>query len=725
MTKVLFLAPTGPGVGLTSICVGLVRALDQQGIRIAFCKPIAHVSESHPSHDRSTEIIRSTTHLNPPQPNSLVSAFDLLAEDNEELVMEQVIGLFQQTLEEYQKSFDPEQTADLIIVEGISPSDNDSSAYQLNALMAKTLDADVILVGSPAAKSLDELNEDLNLTAAAYGGAATDKVLGAILNMVNAPTDRSGLVRIELLEPANKPQLNSDLIRNSCPVFQQEKFHLIGAIPWEIEQTAARTEDVFKYLNANVLHAGTMQTRRIKHVIVAAQSVGGFMQQAQAGVLVFTPCDREDIIASVALASSNGMEIAGLILTGAANPSPKILEWCHSALNAGLPIAAIDVDIYHAVTLLPRFSNKVPVDDHERIEIIMSRVAHFLDKAWLQERIAKHRQRMLTPAAFRYELVQSARQANKTIVLPEGEEPRTIRAAAICSDRRIANTILLGNPDNIEKIASAMGVTLGERVQVKDPSSFRNELLPDLLARRKHKGLSEERAIQALEDNVVVGTMMVVHDQVDGLVSGAIHTTANTIRPALQLIRTKLSAKLVSSVFFMCLPDQVLVYGDCAINPDPSAEELADIAVQSALSARAFGIEPKVAMISYSTGSSGHGDDVDKVRKATEIVKSQHPDMLIDGPLQYDAALIESVAKTKAPDSPVAGQANVFIFPDLNTGNTTYKAVQRSANVISIGPMLQGLNKPVNDLSRGALVDDIVYTIAITAIQAHSQDEAI
>ncbi|WP_068458704.1 phosphate acetyltransferase, partial [Oleiphilus sp. HI0080] len=226
-----------------------------------------------------------------------------------------------------------------------------------------------------------------------------------------------------------------------------------------------------------------------------------------------------------------------------------------------------------------------------------------------------------------------------------------------------------------------------------------------------------------LEDNVVLATMMVALDEVDGLVSGAVHTTANTVRPALQLIKTSPGAKVVSSIFFMCLPEQVLVYGDCAINPEPNAEELADIAIQSADSARAFGIEPKVAMISYSTGSSGSGADVEKVRAATIIAQKARPDLIIDGPLQYDAAAIESVAAKKAPDSPVAGQATVFIFPDLNTGNTTYKAVQRSANVVSMGPMLQGLNKPVNDLSRGALVDDIIYTIALTAIQAQQVDD--
>ncbi|WP_441351522.1 phosphate acetyltransferase [Thiolapillus sp.] len=251
-----------------------------------------------------------------------------------------------------------------------------------------------------------------------------------------------------------------------------------------------------------------------------------------------------------------------------------------------------------------------------------------------------------------------------------------------------------------------------------DPDSIRDRYISPMVALRRHKGLTSQMAEAQLEDNVVLGTMMLAADEVDGLVSGAVHTTANTVRPALQLIKTAPGARLVSSVFFMCLPDQVVVYGDCAINPDPDAEALADIAIQSADSASLFGIEPRVAMLSYSTGDSGKGADVEKVREATRLVREQRPDILVDGPLQYDAAANRDVAKTKAPHSKVAGRATVFVFPDLNTGNTTYKAVQRSAGVISIGPMLQGLKKPVNDLSRGALVDDIVYTIAITALQA-------
>jgi len=728
MSKVLFLAPTGPGVGLTSIAVGLVRALDQRGVKVAFCKPVAQVDTANGNRDRSVAIIESTTHLHPPVPIAYARALDLLAADDEELLMEQVVGVYQQALQDYGTDFDPRLSPDVIIVEGIAPCRDSNAAESINALMAKSLDADVILVATPLGQSLPELNETLVRAANDYGGTRSSRVLGAVLNMVNAPTDRSGLLRIELLNPVQRPHLDRDSIAQACPVFQQPGFHLIGAIPWEVEQTASRTRDLFDYLQVSLINEGELDSRRIKHVMVAAQSVAGFMEQIRSGVLVFTPHDRDDIISAVALACGNGIDIAGLVLTGSGasnsrTPSPKALAWCQSALKSGLPVAATELDIYHATTLLPRYDNKVHVDDHERIELIMNRVAHFVDNHWLEQQLATTRTRLLTPAAFRYDLVQRARNANKTIVLPEGEEPRTIRAAAICAQRHIAKTILLGDPRVIAQVAEAQGVTLGEGIEIRHPEQFRAHYVADLLARRKHKGLSEERAAQALEDNVVLGTMMVVHDEVDGLVSGAIHTTANTIRPALQLIRTRESARLVSSVFFMCLPDQVLVYGDCAINPDPTAEELADIAIQSARSAQAFGIEPRVALISYSTGQSGQGSDVDKVRTATDIVKQRAPDLLVDGPLQYDAALIKSVARAKAPDSPVAGQANVIIFPDLNTGNTTYKAVQRSANVISIGPMLQGLRKPVNDLSRGALVDDIVYTIAITAIQASQRED--
>lgn len=324
----------------------------------------------------------------------------------------------------------------------------------------------------------------------------------------------------------------------------------------------------------------------------------------------------------------------------------------------------------------------------------------------------------LAPAAFRYQMMARARAANKRIVLPEGNEPRTIAAAAICENKGIARCVLLAKKAEVEAVAQAKGITLPASLEIIDPDSIRERYIAPMVELRKSKGLTPEQAAEQLQDTVVLGTMMLATGDVDGLVSGAVHTTANTIRPALQLIKTAPGASLVSSVFFMLMPDQVLVYGDCAVNPNPTAEQLADIAIQSADSAKAFGIEPKVAMISYSTGSSGSGPDVETVTAATKLAQQKRPDLHIDGPLQYDAASVPSVGKQKAPDSKVAGQATVFVFPDLNTGNTTYKAVQRSAHVLSVGPMLQGLNKPVNDLSRGALIEDIVYTIALTAIQA-------
>lgn len=329
----------------------------------------------------------------------------------------------------------------------------------------------------------------------------------------------------------------------------------------------------------------------------------------------------------------------------------------------------------------------------------------------------------LSPAQFRFNMMEAARKANKRIVLPEGAEPRTVRAAAICHEKGIARCVLLASRPAVHGVAQELGIQLPESLEIIDPASIAEQYVEPMCQLRKSKGLTEEQAREQLKDTVVLGTMMMAQNDVDGLVSGAVHTTANTIRPALQLIKTAPNASMVSSVFFMLLAGQTVVYGDCAVNPNPNAEQLAEIAIQSADSAKAFGIEPRVAMISYSTGTSGAGEDVEKVAEATRLVREKRPDLAVDGPLQYDAAVVESVAKSKAPDSPVAGKANVFVFPDLNTGNCTYKAVQRNANVLSVGPMLQGLRKPVNDLSRGALVEDIVYTIALTAIQAVQMEQ--
>ncbi|STY63856.1 Phosphate acetyltransferase [Mannheimia haemolytica] len=384
-----------------------------------------------------------------------------------------------------------------------------------------------------------------------------------------------------------------------------------------------------------------------------------------------------------------------------------------------MPVFRIEGNTWQTALSLQSFSLEVPVDDKERIAAIKEYMASKFNVGFIDEvSKAATRARRLSPAAFRYQLTEYARQAKKRIVLPEGDEPRTVKAAALCAERGIAECVLLANPTDVQRVAEAQGVVLGKGVTIIDPASIRENYVDRLVELRKAKGMTEVVAREQLLDTVVLGTMMLEANEVDGLVSGAVHTTANTIRPPMQIIKTAPGSSIVSSIFFMLLPDQVLVYGDCAVNPDPTAEQLAEIAIQSAESAKAFGIDPRVAMISYSTGTSGSGADVEKVKEATRIAQEKRPDLIIDGPLQYDAAIMEDVARSKAPNSPVAGKATVFVFPDLNTGNTTYKAVQRSADLVSIGPMLQGMRKPVNDLSRGALVDDIVYTIALTAIQA-------
>ena len=489
-------------------------------------------------------------------------------------------------------------------------------------------------------------------------------------------------------------------------------------MPWNPELTQPRSSDVCKTIGASLLNEGELTQRRVANILMGARTLRHTLAQLKPGTLLVTPSDREDLILAASMVSLGGTPLAGLLLTDGGQPCEQIQQACRIAWAGGLPVMTTAEDLTSVAIRLQQLSHQVPVDDVERVLRIMASVASQIDTQALVDALGAPHATRLSPAAFRYSLVQKAIAANQCIVLPEGNEPRTIEAAIECQKRGIARCILLGDPDEIRLLIKARGLELPEGLQILRPASLRSQYVDAMVELRKHKQLTRDCASVELEDNVVLATMMLQCSDVDGLVSGAVHTTANTIRPALQLIRTAPGAKLVSSVFFMGLPDQVLVYGDCAVNPDPSAEELADIAIQSADSAAAMGIEPRVAMISYSTGASGTGNDVEKVRQATALVKQQRSDILIDGPLQYDAATTPAVAHSKAPNSPVAGKATVLIFPDLNTGNTTYKAVQRSARVISIGPMLQGLAKPVNDLSRGASVEDIIYTIALTAIQA-------
>ena len=694
MPHTLYLAPCGAKVGLTSVALGLVRALDNRGVRVAFCKPIGQPAAHTTGPERSTHFVRATTSLRPPLPISLDEAERLISSDRTDELMERVMRDFHES----------SANADVVVVEGLAHSSDMPIGAALNAQLVRTLSAQVILAGSLAGLSIEEFDERLEVAATQYGGLNSGTIIGCIINHVPDP---------------QKLPLNAlrDSLAAKSRLLERGSFHLIGAIPPNPDLTACRAIDIARHLGGEVLNEGEIQSRRVKKISVLARTVPNMLHTFQAGTILVTPVDRSDVIMAVALAALK-TPIAGLVLTGGFDLDQRVWNLSAPGLETGLPVIRVESNSWETATRLHQMDPEVPQDDIERVQLGMDHVALYIDADWIASRAAIPVETRMSPAAFCYRVTERARAAEKRIVLPEGDEPRTIRAAALCAQRNIARCILLGNPEEIQRVAAGLEVELPNNLEILDPSLLRANCVGPLVEMRKNKGLTPDDAAELLKDNVWLGTVMLAQAEVDGLVSGAVHSTANTIRPALQIIKTKAGAKVVSSIFFMCLPDQVLVYGDCAVNPDPNAETLADIAIQSADSAERFGIPARVAMISYSTGESGSGADVDKVREATRIAKTKRPDLLLDGPLQYDAASMADVAATKAPDSPVAGRATVFIFPDLNTGNTTYKAVQRSANVISIGPMLQGLRRPVNDLSRGALVEDIVYTIAITAIQA-------
>ncbi|MEI2741719.1 MAG: phosphate acetyltransferase [Candidatus Competibacter sp.] len=678
--QIFHLIPTRQNVGLTSVALGLVRALQHQGYRVGFVKPIG---QDDPANDHSVHFAREICAIEAPDPMPLAQTDDRLAAGREPELLEDVVSLCMNLTE----------GVDVLVVEGMHTDAIHPFTPRLNAEIARGLKAEIILVAS--AKSGHTVAEISHM--ALRMSKVGCHIAGAIINKAPARFDA---------EAAR--QALGDLT-------------LWGVAPYHAALLAPRTLDVARHLNARVLVQGELATRRVLETVIASRSAAEMIEHLTPGALVMSAGDRDDMMLATALAASKGVQLAGLVLTHGSEIDRRIRELASHAFESGLPVLSVANDSFVTATHINTLPGAVPADDGARMNAVMDVVADHLWATVLNQSVRMPASIQMSPPAFRYRLIQQARAANQRIVLPEGDEPRTLRAAAICAEKKIARCVLLGNRAAIETAAAAQGVALPAALEIIDPEHARERYVERLTELRRSKGLTPAQARDQLQDNVVLGTLMLAADEVDGLVSGAAHTTANTVRPALQLIKTEPGSSIVSSVFFMLMPDQVLVYGDCAINPDPSAAELAEIALQSAASARDFGIEPKVAMISYSTGSSGAGADVDKVREATTLAKIKAPDLLIDGPLQYDAASVLEVGQQKAPDSKIAGRATVFVFPDLNTGNTTYKAVQRSANVVSLGPMLQGLRKPVNDLSRGALVDDIVFTIALTAIQAHAR----
>ena len=696
MTKAILVVATHNGVGLTSSTMGLYHALDRQGVKVSYHKPVLQSALSA-ADDNSVRLMGQ--YCRGAQDGSLsirtLEVQHALNTHNLDGLMETVIQRFEAA----------KGDADIVIMEGLLETPNTPYANELNHAIARSLGADVVLVTSARVENGSRMENRLDYAADGFGGYLRGQLLGAIVNHVGAP---GGLSLADV---------------QASRVFGLS-FRLLGAIPDNAEIAAPRVIDLLHHLHAQTIIPGDVQTRRVHDYVMFARSVPNAVQFLAPNNCIFCPGDRDDALMAVTIAATAGIQMACLVLTGPTEPSATVMQLCRGLIErSGLPVLHVDTSSWGLTKHMEGFNSHIPVDDIERIFRTQEFFAEHIQGDWVEKYLSDVREVQISPAAFRYQIVQRAIAAGKTIVLPEGDEPRTVVAASECAARRMARCVLLADPARVQAVAQAQGVELGENVHIIHPEEVRERYVARLVELRGHKGMTEAKAREQLMDNVMLGTMMLEAGEVDGLVSGAVHTTANTMRPPLQIIKTAKGASMVSSVFFMCLPDQVLVYGDCAIVPNPDADELAQIAIQSHDTAKAFGIEPKVAMISYSTGTSGAGEDVEKVKAATDKVRELRPDIVVDGPLQYDAAAVASVAASKAPDSPVAGKATVFVFPDLNTGNTTYKAVQRAANAISMGPVLQGMRKPVNDLSRGALVDDIVYTIAITAVQA-SQDGA-
>jgi len=648
------MVPIGPCVGLTSVSEGFALAFENAKRNVTLLQPVSPFADPKRGVDQSEH------------PLAIETVKTLLSQGEEDRFLEFLIAYFSAHVKK----------AEVVIVEGISSP----LLADLNHKIAEALSSDVVFVMSPKEQ---KISEQIEITAISYG----DKVLGCFLTELGV-------------------SLDSHLYEKS-----------LGSFLWDQNKVGPRVSDLQKHLHAKVISKGKMEETRVKHVTLAAETVEHVTQSLEEGMVVLTPGDRTDVIVAICKAYLGGVSLAALVLTSGYDLEARTHHLFKAAMDKGLTMLSVQTDSLRAALALQDFTHVVSEDDHKRRQNLKEAISKEVDPKWIQNLDLSQTEAFLSPPAFRYHLIEKAKAKQATIILPEGEEERILKAAVTCVSRCIAKFVILGKKSDVEEVAKKAGLSLTDKIQVIDPEEIREKYVKPFVELRKHKGATEEEAREALEDRVTLATMMLAEGEVDGLVAGATHTTAHTILPALKLIKTKPDVTLVSSVFFMCLKTQVLVYGDCAVNQNPTAEELADIAIQSAESAEQFGIPARIAMISYSTGSSGKGVDVETVDKATKLVKSKRPKLLVDGPLQYDAASTPEVAKKKAPQSPVAGQATVYVFPDLNTANTTYKAVQRSAHVLSIGPLLQGLQKPVNDLSRGATVEDIVFTIAMTAVQ--------
>ncbi|CAL9566792.1 MULTISPECIES: phosphate acetyltransferase [Streptomyces] len=703
MTRSVYVTGIGRSDGRQVVELGVMELLTRQVDRVGVFRPLVHDGP-----DRLYDLLRSRYRLS--QPASTVfgmgyeEAAALQAEQGTDELVSRLVERYHQVAGAYEA----------VLVLGTDFADTGLPAeLALNARLANEFGAAVLPVVAARDQAPDAVVAEVRNAHHAYASLGADLI---------------AMVANRVADPKAAEAVRGLAERLPEPVY---------VLPEEPALAAPTVAQVKETTGAEVLlgdHAGL--ARDVRHLVFGGAHLPAFLPALTEGSLVITPGDRSDlIIGALAAHSAGSPAIAGVLLTLDEHPGEQTLALA-SRLAPGTPVMVVPEGSMETADALLSLEGKLTAATPRKAEIALGLFETHVDAAQLSQRLSVERSERVTPMMFEHELVERSRAARRHIVLPEGDEERVLRAAEVLLRRNICDLTLLGDPAVIRRRAGELGISLelladGEApapggtatARLVDPqtSPLRERFAESYAKLRAHKGVTYELAHDVVADVSYFGTMMVHEGLADGMVSGAAHSTAATIRPAFEIIRTKPDAEIVSSVFFMCLADRVLVYGDCAVVPDPDAEQLADIAIQSATTAAKFGVEPRIAMLSYSTGTSGSGADVDKVRRATELVRERRPDLLAEGPIQYDAAVEPSVAATKLPGSKVAGQATVLVFPDLNTGNNTYKAVQRSAGAVAVGPVLQGLRKPVNDLSRGALVQDIVNTVAITAVQAQGE----
>ncbi|RLA94874.1 MAG: phosphate acetyltransferase [Deltaproteobacteria bacterium] len=701
MGKNLYITATEARSGKSAISLGIMELLLRSIDRIAFFRPLINVDPATKKKDNDINLISSYYQLPVPYEEMYAyttnEAANLTALGKEEELLEGIFNKYKKLEKEH----------DFVLCEGTDFLGSTSAfEFDINADISNNLGCPVLLVANARQKTVDEIIRAIEVS--------IDSLLDKGCNLVATIVNRLDLKnKEEVIDRLKGKVLSPDQLVYTIP---EEKF--LGN---------PTVGEIAKILNAQILYGKDQLNRHVHSFTVAAMQLRNFLKRIEHGTLIITPGDRADVIVAClsAVSSMSMPNISGIMLTGGLIPEEPVQKLIEGFTNM-VPILSVKEDTFPTARIVDNVHAVISPENTQKITRALEVFEKNVNVEELGEKIIKAKISLVTPKMFEYELLQKARAHRQHIVLPEGEEERILRAAEILLRREVVDLTLLGNEERIRKQIIQLGLQLeGINIVDLEKSPLFDDYVKTYYDLRKHKGITMEIAQDIMSDVGYFGTMMVHKGDADGLVSGAVHTTQATIRPAFEIIKTKPGFSIVSSVFFMCLKDRVLVYGDCAVNPDPNAQKLAEIAISSAQTARIFGIEPRVAMLSYSTGESGKGEEVEKVREATRIAKEMakkfDPDLKIEGPIQYDAAIDPEVAKIKMPESEVAGRATVFIFPDLNTGNNTYKAVQRSANAVAIGPVLQGLNKPVNDLSRGCTVTDIVNTIAITAIQAQAE----